>query len=41
MSERKILRELAVLLNTNMENLPAVLKRFKKESEELEIKLRQ
>ncbi|MBI5332917.1 MAG: hypothetical protein HZB65_05045 [Candidatus Aenigmarchaeota archaeon] len=35
MNERKILRELAVLLNTNIENTPAVLKRFKKESEEL------
>ena len=36
MNEQKMLRELAELLNTNIENAPDVLRRFKKEVEELE-----
>ena len=41
MDIRKTLREMAALLNTNIENIPSVLNRFKKEADELENKLRQ
>lgn len=36
MNEKKILRELSELLNTNNENIPNALIKIKKEVEELE-----
>jgi hypothetical protein len=39
MNEKKILRELSELLNTNSENIPNVLTRIKKEVEDLEKEL--
>ena len=36
MDERKILRHMSELFNTNVENLPNVLRRFKKDIEKLE-----
>jgi len=36
MNERKMLRQMSHMFNTNIENIPSVLKRLKREVSELE-----